>query len=460
MTTLGLGTYDPAATESDGLATAVGAAARGDQAAFKKLYERYATSVYNLVLRSLRNPQAAEDICQEVWVKAYRELHRLDEPQAFPAWLYRIASRACVDAARKNRRFPATTELTDYSGPAAPEDPERSALQKERVRLTWEALAALPARQHLALFLREMDRRSYKEIAQILETSEAAVETLLFRARQSFAKTYERLDEAVQDRCRHAHRSMSALMDGEATPVQKRAVHAHVDACTPCSGELTRMQRAAATYAALVPLPVPALLGERIFDSLGIAGAAASSAGTTGGIVKLLVLSAAKAKIAAVSLVATGAVTAAAMGTPIGESLLPGTPAPPSSQDSSSAPAPRDAFRADPAPGTGPLSAANTETTTAGDTSAAASGLAPDTEALTDTITATVPNLNATVAGAGQTVDSLLHEVEAAANEAVPLPPLPEVPPVIPTPPPVELPAQLPELPAALPTPPPLPGLP
>jgi len=451
MTTFGLTAHDSGATDAGGgLAIAVGAAARGDQAAFKRLYEQYAKSVYNLVLRCLRNTQAAEDTCQEIWVKAYRELHRLDEPQAFPAWLYRIASRACVDAARKSRRFPATTELTDYDGPASAEDPERSALQKERVTLTWEALAVLPARQHLALFLREMDRRSYKEIAQMLETSEAAVETLLFRARNSFAKTYEQLDEASQDRCRHAHRAMAAIMDGEATPVQKKAVHAHVDACTPCSSELTRLQRAAATYAALAPLPVPALIGERIFDSLGVAGAGAS-APSAGGIVKLVALSAAKVKIAAVSLVATSAVTAAAMTTPLGEEVLPGPSAPPAVEDSTS-------WERGSVAGDG---AANTagETMTAGDAGAVpgeqpASGLVPDTTGLTDTVAATVPDLNETVTTATQTVDSILREMEWAANEVAPLP---EVPAVVPTPPPVELPAQLPEPPAPLPTAPPLP---
>jgi len=449
MTTLGLATHHPAAIDGSALAIAVGAAARGDQAAFKKLYEQYATSVYNLVLRCLRNTQAAEDTCQEVWVKAYRELHRLDEPQAFPAWLYRIASRACVDAARKSRRFPATTELTDYDTPDAAEDPERSALQRERVRLTWEALAVLPARQHLALFLREMDRRSYKEIAQMLDTSEAAVETLLFRARQGFAKTFERLDTAVQDRCRHAHKAMSAIMDGEATPVQKKAVHAHVDACTPCSGELTRMQRAAATYAALVPLPVPALLGDRIFESLGIGGATAAPAGATGGIVKLLALGAANAKIAAVSLVAAGAVTAVAMTTPLGDQILPGPSAPPVVEDSTSASDPRGSVDGDATAGeVGTATGVVTDEPPAG----TVPGLVPDTAGLTDT----VPNLNETVGNATQTVDSLLHEVESAANGVAPLPPLPAVP--------LDLPVQLPEVPAPptppLPTPPPLPGLP
>jgi RNA polymerase sigma-70 factor, ECF subfamily len=454
MSTFGLATNDPAALDmGDGLAIAVGLAARGDQAAFKKLYEQYATSVYNLVLRSLRNTQAAEDLCQEVWVKAYRELHRLDEPQAFPAWLYRIASRACVDAARRNLRFPATKELTDYGAPAADDDPERSAIQGERVRLTWEALAVLPARQHLALFLREMDRRSYKEIAQILDTSEAAVETLLFRARQGFAKTYERLDNVVKDRCRHAQHSMAAIIDGEATPVQKKAVHAHVDACTPCSSELTRMQRAAATYAALIPLPVPALLGERIFDSLGLAGATAPSAGATGGVLKLLVLGAVKAKVVVVSLVATGAITAAAMATPLGEQVLPGPSAPAAVEDSPSASHPVGPLAGETAAGARAAIA-----DTASPTSAP--GLVPGTADLTET----VPDLNESISSATQTVDTILHEIESTANEVAPAPPLPAAPEIVPTPPPVELPVHLPVVPAPtvppLPTPPPLRGLP
>ncbi len=248
-------------------------------------------------------------------------------------------------------------------------------------------------------------------------------------------------------------------MDGEATPVQKKAVHAHVDACTPCSGELTRMQRAAATYAALVPLPVPALLGERIFESLGIAGASAAPAGATGGIAKLFALSAANAKIAAVSLVATGVITAAAMTTPLGDVILPGPSAPPTVEDSTSASAPRGSVDDDAAAGeVGPAPGVVTDEPPAG----TVPGLIPDTTGLTGFSATTVPDLNETVTNATQTVDSILHEVEATANGVAPLPPLPGVPEIATAP--VDLPVQLPEVPAPstppLPTPPPLPGLP
>jgi len=411
------------------LRQAVRLAAAGNQAAFKELYQEYARPVYNLVFRCMRNPQVAEDVCQEVWVKAYRELHRLQEPQAFPAWLYRIAARACVDAARRNSRAPVTTELTEAGAPATGDDPEQSALQTERVRLTWEALAAIPARQHLALFFREMERRSYKEISQMLETSESAVETLLFRARHGFARAFERLNAAMQDRCEHAHRSMAAIIDGEATPVQQTAVRAHVGSCQACSGELSRMQRAAAVYAALIPLPVPAMLGERIFESIS-----ASSAGAPAGIAKFVALAGVNAKVLAVTFVATTALTAAAIASPIGEPMRPWSQSQPSFENTSPENASPLAAHSD--------ESGQTEGSGARQQSAAAPapGLLPDATDTVDGISSTtLATVGDTAADVTRTVDATLNEVQGAVNGAIPtsvpvsvdpgIVPLPSVPP-------------------------------
>jgi len=430
------------------LRRAVQRAAEGNQAAFKELYQEYARPVYNLVFRCMRNAQVAEDVCQEVWVKAYRELHRLDEPQAFPAWLYRIAARACVDAARRNSRAPVTTELVEASSPATGDDPEQSALQTERVRLTWEALAAIPARQHLALFLREMERRSYKEISQMLETSESAVETLLFRARHGFAKAFERLDAAMQDRCAHAHRSMAAIMDGEATPVQQRAVRAHVGSCQSCSGELSRMQRAAAAYAALISVPVPALLGERVFSSIGASSAGAST--LSAGIGKLSALVGMNVKVAAVALVATTAVTAAAVASPIGEPVRPWGGSQVSVERTAS--------------GSTAGSRENGESSFPSGVSHAGepgrAGEAPGAPAnpggVVDGVTSTaVTTVDETVDSVTQTVDATLHEIQDVANGAVPTAVPVNVDPGI-VPPPV-IPLETPAIPLPTPTVPPLP---
>src|ERR1700675_282816 len=88
-------------TSVESLETRIAAAAGGDKAAFAELYQEFAPKVYNLVLRSVRNAPAAEDVCQEVWVRAYQKLPELREPAAFSTWLYRIASRACIDRSRK-----------------------------------------------------------------------------------------------------------------------------------------------------------------------------------------------------------------------------------------------------------------------------------------------------------------------------------------------------------------------
>ncbi len=296
----------------DSLAELARSAVQGDRVAFQELYERHATGVYNLVFRSARNPQAAEDICQEVWLKAFRELQKLREPAAFTTWLYRIAARACVDRARKHGAEPPASELTD-AVPERDAGPEESALANERTGLAWEALGALPARQHLALFLREMEERPYQEIATILETSESAVETLLFRARRGFAEAFERLQGAMGERCGQAQKAMAVVLDGEATPVQQRAVTAHVDQCRPCRLELQQMRGASAAYGALPFLPVPALLAGRVFESAAL-GTMGGGAG--GAIAKLLGLAATKAKLAATAVTLGGAVAVAAVVAP------------------------------------------------------------------------------------------------------------------------------------------------
>lgn len=303
----------PPEADPAGPAALVAAAARGDKEAFSRLYEECAQKLYNFVFRSVRDPQAAEDVCQEVWVKAYQELRRLREPAAFSTWLYRIASRACVDRARKQSATPPAQELSDDLRAPPQGDPEQTALRREGERLAWEALGALPVRQHLALFLREVEQHNYREIAQILETSESAVETLLFRARRGVLDVYERLQSAMTERCGQARKAMAVVMDGEATPVQRRAVAAHVDGCQDCRFELRRLRQASATYGFLPLVPVPALLAHRVAEAVALAGV---GAGAGGGMAKLLALATAKTKLATAALTLTGGLTVATMVVP------------------------------------------------------------------------------------------------------------------------------------------------
>jgi len=315
---------NPQSPSPPDLGPIVAAASRGDTEAFSALYDRYGKNVYNLVLRSTRHPQTAEDVCQEVWLKVYRELASLRDHAAFSTWLYRIAARASVDTARK-RAVVVTTELPDSVAAPSHLAPDQAAIHHEQERLVWEALGALPPRQHLSLFLREVEGRNYREIAQIMNTSQSAIETLLFRARKGVAEAYVRLQGSRAERCGQARKAMAVLLDGEGTPVQRRALGAHVDGCSACRGEIDGLRRASAAYGVLPLLPVPAFLAQRIFEQLAPAalvaagagaGAGASAGFSTGGAAKLAALLAAKSKLFVATMTIGGGVTAGALLSP------------------------------------------------------------------------------------------------------------------------------------------------
>ena len=157
----------------------------GSAAATELLYRRHGSRVLRYCLRCLRRPADAEDALQQTFLQAHRALGRGVEPVAEATWLLTIARNVCltrVDARRRRARVEFAEDpgiLAEIVG-ADDTAPELSA---EIV----EALARLPERQRLVLFLREWQELSYAEIAIALETTESAVETLLFRARKALA---------------------------------------------------------------------------------------------------------------------------------------------------------------------------------------------------------------------------------------------------------------------------------
>jgi len=157
----------------------------GSAAATELLYRRHGSRVLRYCLRCLRRPADAEDAVQQTFLQAHRALGRGVEPVAEATWLLTIARNVCltrVDAIRRRARVEFAEDPTVLAEVVGADDaaPELS------VEVA-EALARLPERQRLVLFLREWQELSYAEIAVALETTESAVETLLFRARRSLA---------------------------------------------------------------------------------------------------------------------------------------------------------------------------------------------------------------------------------------------------------------------------------
>jgi RNA polymerase sigma factor (sigma-70 family) len=153
--------------------------------ATRDLYERYARQIYAYCHHQLGNKEEAEDATQSTFLNAFRGFQRGVDPEFESAWLYKIAHNVCLTRQRssfRRRRVEAPGDI-DAMQDVIP-SPEADA--DELIRLP-EALEGLPAQQRRALLLREWQGLSYKEIAEELELSQAAVETLLFRARRSLA---------------------------------------------------------------------------------------------------------------------------------------------------------------------------------------------------------------------------------------------------------------------------------
>ena len=157
-----------------------------DAGATQDLYERYAPQIFGFCVNQLGSRDEAEDAVQSTFLNAHRALQRGVTPDAELPWLYKIAHNVCLTRRRSARRrvrveTPSDLDAVQDVLPA----PARDA-SDELLRLT-DALGDMPPSQRRAILLREWQGLSYHEIADELELSQSAVETLIFRARRTLA---------------------------------------------------------------------------------------------------------------------------------------------------------------------------------------------------------------------------------------------------------------------------------
>ena len=154
------------------------------------LYERYSSRILGYCRRRLPSHEEAEDAVQHTFLNAYRSLRTGVVPHAEAAWLYKIAENVCHERRRSAWRRSRVEIVSDdgelREAVAAP------VRQHDELAGLADALAELTPNQRRAILLREWQGLSYREIAEELETTEAAVETLLFRARRSLARKLDR----------------------------------------------------------------------------------------------------------------------------------------------------------------------------------------------------------------------------------------------------------------------------
>jgi RNA polymerase sigma-70 factor (ECF subfamily) len=164
---------------------------QGDQDAFAEIVYAFQDSVYNLCYRMLGERGEAEDAAQEAFLRAYLNLQRYDPARSFKTWLLSIASNYCIDRLRRRRLQWMSLDdepVVDHLALSSDDpEPEPALLQNERSEALQGLLSELSPDYRAVVILRYWYDYSYAEIADITDTTESAVKSRLFRARQVLA---------------------------------------------------------------------------------------------------------------------------------------------------------------------------------------------------------------------------------------------------------------------------------
>jgi RNA polymerase sigma-70 factor, ECF subfamily len=165
---------------------------QGDSTAFEQLLDKYHRLIVNFIYKFVNNAAEAEELAQEVFLRIYRARNSYEPKARFAAWIYRIATNLGLKAAGKKRRM----SFFSYSNNSH-EDPvfdaevlrdpvpdaERQLISSELGQVIRRALGGLPPKERAALVLRRYEELSYREIAEIMDCTEAAVKTYIHRGK-------------------------------------------------------------------------------------------------------------------------------------------------------------------------------------------------------------------------------------------------------------------------------------
>lgn len=164
----------------------------GDEASFSLLLHRFRVPVYQFLYRMVQSPAVAEELAQEAFLRVYRARASYEPSAKFTTWLYRICTHLALNYLRDSRKERDHARLDD-----APEDGrplqvagqgptiEEELVAQSRAKRIREAVNSLPEKQRVAVLMHKYQELDYRQIAELLDTSESAVKSLLFRAYES-----------------------------------------------------------------------------------------------------------------------------------------------------------------------------------------------------------------------------------------------------------------------------------
>jgi RNA polymerase sigma-70 factor (TIGR02960 family) len=207
----------------------VAAAKRGDEAAFARLTEPHRRELHVHCYRMLGSFEAAEDVVQETFLRAWRHREGFEGGPLFRAWLYKIATNACLDEIRRNKRRVPSVEsfrdvpwlqpypdrLIDEMAPSD-EEPETAVVERETIELAFVAvIQALPPRQRAVLILRDVLDWTARATAEVLDMTVAAANSALQRARATVKELLpqDRTKRSAADLSAHERRLLNGFID-------------------------------------------------------------------------------------------------------------------------------------------------------------------------------------------------------------------------------------------------------
>jgi RNA polymerase sigma-70 factor (ECF subfamily) len=166
----------------------------GDSAAFEQIVRRHERRVLTLAWRLLGSMPDAQDAAQEVFIRAFKYLHRFDPSRALEPWLVRVTVNVCRDLGGKRqklRRILAESPIDETFPDVQTGDPHAELAARQQKDMVRAALAALPEKERAAVVLRDIEGLSTAEVAEVLGSSEATVRVQISAARVKIKKTIE-----------------------------------------------------------------------------------------------------------------------------------------------------------------------------------------------------------------------------------------------------------------------------
>lgn len=247
---------------------------RGHDEAFRAIYDRYHKRLLAYARQMLPLRQDAEDVLQDVFVRAFFGLRAHDRDLALRAWLFRVAHNRCIDELR--RPVPPPPEVLEMLRSTV-QDPVAEVESREVLRRLIADVRRLPEQQRSALLLRELDGMAYEDLAATLEVTVPAVKSLLVRARVGLARASEARDTS----CAVIREELVGAHDQGVRPNALARRHMHdCPSCRSFRGELRGMSR---ELRALVPTLGPLAALARLWGGLGGAGRLSRNAGSGSG---------------------------------------------------------------------------------------------------------------------------------------------------------------------------------